>query len=241
VLLVTACLRKERDCPTVYTLKTLYRRLYVLLERHASARGTESLGEHLHFRFLLHAAMSTAKSIAEDSAYVGRAIKISVVITIVVFAVGYFVVPTPVPRLETEAQRLIYTLRLQAPALVLLMAMIMRVARTRRTTSAINPLDAEAQQQVEVGNNVIRNTVEQFLINAGLQLVLSTYLTPDTMHVIPILSGLFWVARVLFWIGYHQSYIQRAQGFSMTAISNYGLCIACVFCLLVKGPARFTG
>jgi uncharacterized MAPEG superfamily protein len=181
--------------------------------------------------------MSTAKSIAEDRAYVDRAIKISGLINIVVFAVGYFVVPTPVPRLETEAQRLIYTLRLQAPTLVLLMAMIMRVAHTRRATSAINPLDAEAQHQVEVGNNVIRNTVEQFLVNAGLQLVLCTYLTPDTMHVIPILAGLFWVGRVLFWIGYHRGHVERVPGVAICIWSNLALCVACVFCFLVKGPS----
>jgi hypothetical protein len=67
----------------------------VLIERKARTSGTDSLVDHLHLRFLLHADMSTAKSIAEDGAYVDRASKISVVINIVVFAVGYFVVPTP--------------------------------------------------------------------------------------------------------------------------------------------------
>jgi uncharacterized MAPEG superfamily protein len=120
------------------------------------------------------------------------------------------------------------------------MAMVKMVASTRKTTSAINPLNAEAQHVVEVGNNVIRNTVEQFLVNAGLQLILSTYLTPGTMHVIPIFTCLFLVGRVLFWVGYLRSPVQRSLGMAISGFPNIALLVACVFCLFVKGPAQFT-
>jgi hypothetical protein len=178
------------------------------------------------------------KSNQSDRAYVDRTLKYAAVICTVVFVTGYVFIPSPVPPLASASERLMYTLRLQAPALWLISAMAGAVALKRRTTSAINPLDAESHHLVEVDNNVLRNTVEQFLTNAGLQMILSTYLTHGTMHVIPTLAVLFWLGRVLFWAGYRRSPIDGAWvylGMGITVFPTMALCVVTAVCMVVHG------
>jgi hypothetical protein len=182
-----------------------------------------------------------AKSNQSDRAYVDKTLKFAAVICTIVFVTGYVFIPSPIPHLVGASERLMYTLRLQAPALWLIVAMAGAVALKRRTTSTINPLDAESRHLVEVDNNVLRNTVEQFLTNAGLQLILSTYLTPGTMHVIPTLAGMFVVGRVLFWAGYRRSPIERALGLGITVLPTMVLCVVTAVCMIVQGPANGFG
>jgi MAPEG family len=69
---------------------------------------------------------------------------------------------------------------------------------------------------VDINNRFILNTVEQFILyfigNAGLAL----YCPPDEARTLIILTTLFVLGRVLFWVGYHYNPYLRAFGFGLT-------------------------
>ena len=69
---------------------------------------------------------------------------------------------------------------------------------------------------VDINNRFILNTVEQFILyfigNAGIAL----YCPPEEARTLIILTALFVMGRVLFWVGYHYNPYVRAFGFGIT-------------------------
>ena len=69
---------------------------------------------------------------------------------------------------------------------------------------------------VDINNRFILNTVEQFILyfigNAGLAL----YCPPQEARTLIVLTALFVLGRVLFWVGYHYNPHVRAFGFGIT-------------------------
>ena len=69
---------------------------------------------------------------------------------------------------------------------------------------------------VDINNRFILNTVEQFILyfigNAGLAL----YCPPQEARTLIVLTVLFVLGRMLFWVGYHYNPYVRAFGFGIT-------------------------
>jgi hypothetical protein len=69
---------------------------------------------------------------------------------------------------------------------------------------------------VDINNRFILNTVEQFILyfigNAGLAL----YCPPEEARTLIILTALFFLGRIFFWVGYHYNPYMRAFGFGIT-------------------------
>jgi hypothetical protein len=74
----------------------------------------------------------------------------------------------------------------------------------------------KANSAVDINNRFILNTIEQFMLyfigNAGLAL----YCPPEEARTLVILTALFILGRVLFWVGYHYNPYMRAFGFGIT-------------------------
>jgi hypothetical protein len=69
---------------------------------------------------------------------------------------------------------------------------------------------------VDINNRFILNTFEQFtayfIANAGLAM----YCPLEEARTLPILTALFILGRILFWVGYHKNPYLRAFGFGIT-------------------------
>jgi hypothetical protein len=69
---------------------------------------------------------------------------------------------------------------------------------------------------VDINNKFILNTFEQFtayfVANAGLAI----YCPLEEARSLPLLTMLFVIGRILFWVGYHQNPYLRAFGFGVT-------------------------
>jgi len=74
----------------------------------------------------------------------------------------------------------------------------------------------KANSAVDINNRFILNTFEQFtayfVANAGLAM----YCPPEEARSLPLLTMLFVMGRILFWIGYHRNPYLRAFGFGIT-------------------------
>ena len=97
------------------------------------------------------------------------------------------------------------------------------VEATRGLTTAINPLDKDAEKQnlSGVAPRYASNTLEQYLLSSGASLILSSHLSSENMHVIPVLVILF-----TFALGYKYYHAYRAFGHMITAFPTvYFMCI----------------
>ena len=88
------------------------------------------------------------------------------------------------------------------------------VEATRALTTAINPLDKDAEKQnlSGVAPRYASNTLEQYLLSSGASLILSTHLSSENMHAIPVLVILFMFGRITFALGYKYYHAHRAFG-----------------------------
>jgi uncharacterized MAPEG superfamily protein len=75
---------------------------------------------------------------------------------------------------------------------------------------------AKPNSALDINTRFILNTFEQFIAyfiaNAGLAI----YCPLEEARTLPILTALFIIGRILFWIGYHRNPYLRAFGFGVT-------------------------
>ena len=102
------------------------------------------------------------------------------------------------------------------------------VEATRGLTTAINPMDKDAKKQnlSGVAPRYASNTLELYLLSSGASLILSSHLSSENMHVIPVLVILFTFGRLTFALGYKYCHAHRAFGHMITAFPTvYFMCI----------------
>ena len=143
--------------------------------------------------------------------------------------------PFPKPHLPTLLDRLVFTLRWLIVSLLSVFAGVIWVGNMRYSTSAINPLDPSGNKYVEMGSRYLQNTVEQFLLHSFSLIVLATYLSEETMHLVPLLVVLFSIARLLFAVGYSIDPLWRGFGFAMTFLPSAVVIYYCLYCLFMYG------
>lgn len=133
---------------------------------------------------------------------------------------GYYYLPSllPVPESDDFVVKLIYTLRCFVfPQAIVLFFAIARVANRRGSTPAGNPLIGQDANYLLAEKNALTNTVEQVLTFFLLVVVLITFLEPSEMKIIPLLSLMFVIGRILFIFGYSVGPLYRVAGM----ISNF--------------------
>ena len=110
------------------------------------------------------------------------------------------------------------------------------VEATRALTTAINPLDKDAEKQnlSGVAPRYASNTLEQYLLSSGASLILSTHLSSENMHVIPVLVILFMFGRITFALGYKYYHAHRAFGHMITAFPTVCVYVYCVYRLVMN-------
>ena len=114
------------------------------------------------------------------------------------------------------ADRLALVIKDAAIALVPGIIGICIVAAQRLDPSMFVGRVPKANSPVDINNRFILNTFEQFtayfIANAGLAM----YCPLEEARTLPILTALFVLGRILFWIGYHKNPYLRAFGFGIT-------------------------
>ena len=92
------------------------------------------------------------------------------------------------------------------------------VISKRVNSPAIDPTDKEASNEVLVAQNIMQNSIEQFLMSAFAQIISISFVDRTLLiKVIPLINILFFVGRITFWLGYPK---YRTFGFMCSAIPN---------------------
>jgi len=152
-----------------------------------------------------------------------------------------------VPRLRLQhlhihsvPERLAFTLRHQIPGVLAVTASIAHVSLIRCFTHAINPLSGN-EHLIERANNILINTVEQFILNIFNVLILSTYLPESQLKLIPLLSVTFFVGRIAFLAGYLRAPVYRTVGFQLTFLPTLVCIVYNIYFALTLGYTYHLG
>ena len=116
-------------------------------------------------------------------------------------------------RLSDMQSRMAFVVLHLTPGLGWLCFSMCLVAIKRIQSPAINPLNGY-EVVVEAAKNNLTNTLEQFVMLAMCQFILTLQVSARTLiNVIPAINILFLIGRITFWLGYP---CYRAFGFVVT-------------------------
>lgn len=127
---------------------------------------------------------------------------VSTVITAIVFLLSYLFLPIDTSTLTTLPDRLSLTIPCLFVSSLSIVMGIVAVGSVRGNSNAIDPVYGRSEHLVDVPNRILRNTTEQFILHMMVMLALTVFLEGSSMKVIPILSGIFLIARIVYHIGY---------------------------------------
>jgi hypothetical protein len=131
------------------------------------------------------------------------------------------------------AERIAYALRWNVIAAVPFFVMVVSVANSRFLSDAIDPLAQKETLAQTVNGRVTDNTLQQNFLFLVATLALSTVLSEARLQIIPAMTIVFVIARVVFWIGYRKDPLLRAPGMAATAYLNLGGLLAAAWLAFV--------
>ena len=136
---------------------------------------------------------------------------------------SYRYLPLPPPVVTHLSDHLLYALKWQLPSVLVIYWAMSKVITKRLEFSAHDPLkqldNKAAADILEVHRRFLSNTIEQYVINGPALLMLSLYLAPHQLKVIPPLVALFVAGRISYLYGYLNPVKERTSrsfGFTLT-------------------------
>ncbi|XP_054567998.1 transmembrane protein 79 isoform X2 [Eptesicus fuscus] len=109
---------------------------------------------------------------------------------------AYTFLPFDAPRLPTMSSRLVYTLRCGVFATFPIVLGLLVYGLSLLCFSSLRPFE-EPRREVEIHRQYVAQSVQLFILYFFNLAVLSTYLSQDTLKLLPLLTGLFAVSRHL--------------------------------------------
>ncbi len=129
----------------------------------------------------------------------------------------------------TEGDKIALVLKDSVFALLPGVIMICVVAAQRLDPNMFVGRMAKPNSSLDINTRFILNTFEQFTAYFIAHGALALYTPITEARTLPILTALFLLGRILFWIGYHRNPLLRAFGFGLTFYPT----VAVYFCLVV--------
>jgi hypothetical protein len=151
-----------------------------------------------------------------------------------VFYIGGKAVVTWHPGAWGVADRLALVIKCSVFALMPAVIAVAVVAAQRLNPDMWVGQKVRPNSALDINTRFILNTVEQFILFLVGLSGISLYAPLVEAHSVPLLTVLFVLGRILFWIGYHKNPYMRAFGFGVTFYPIVGV-YAWLFVRIVFG------
>ncbi|XP_062453985.1 transmembrane protein 79 [Rhea pennata] len=148
---------------------------------------------------------------------------------------AYVFLPFDAPLLPTVSARLVYTLRCAAFATFPVVLGMIVHGISRLCSSSLEPF-GELQREVEIHRAYVSQSVHLFVLYFFNMAVLATYLPQEALKLVPLLTGLFAISRLIYWLLYAVGRSFRAFGFSMTFLPLLAMLFCNLYGLFVLEP-----
>lgn len=148
---------------------------------------------------------------------------------------AYVFLPFDAPLLPTISTRLVYTLRCAAFATVPIVLGMIISGISRLCSTALEPF-GKLQREVEIHRTYVSQSVHLFILYFFNMAVLATYLQQELLKLIPLLTGLFAISRLTYWLSYAFGRSFRAFGFAMTFLPLVAMLLWNLYSMFVLEP-----
>ncbi|XP_061039284.1 transmembrane protein 79 [Eubalaena glacialis] len=150
---------------------------------------------------------------------------------------AYAFLPFDAPRLPTMSSRLIYTLRCGVFATFPIVLGILVYGLSLLCFSALRPF-GEPWREVEIHRRYVAQSVQLFILYFFNLAVLSTYLPQDTLKLLPLLTGLFAISRLIYWLTFAVGRSFRGFGYGLTFLPLLSMLVWNLYYMFVVEPER---
>ncbi|CAH6903962.1 transmembrane protein 79 [Phodopus roborovskii] len=150
---------------------------------------------------------------------------------------AYAFLPFDAPRLPTMSSRLIYTLRCGVFATFPIVLGLLVYGLSLLCFSALRPF-GEPRREVEIHRQYVAQSVQLFILYFFNMAVLSTYLPQDTLKLLPLLTGLFAISRLIYWLTFAVGRSFRGFGYGLTFLPLLAMLMWNLYYMFVVEPER---
>ncbi|XP_062487841.1 transmembrane protein 79 [Pezoporus occidentalis] len=148
---------------------------------------------------------------------------------------AYVFLPFDAPLLPTISTRLVYTLRCAAFATVPIVLGMLVSGVSRLCSWALEPC-GELRREVEIHSTFVVQSGHLFVLYFFNVAVLATYLPQELLKLIPLLTGLFAISRLLYWLAYAIGRSLRVFGFSLSFLPLVAMLLWNLYSMVVLEP-----
>ncbi|XP_006736787.1 transmembrane protein 79 [Leptonychotes weddellii] len=150
---------------------------------------------------------------------------------------AYAFLPFDAPRLPTMSSRLIYTLRCGVFATFPIILGLLVYGLSLLCFSALRPF-GEPRREVEIHRRYVAQSVQLFILYFFNLAVLSTYLPQETLKLLPLLTGLFAISRLVYWLTFAVGRSFRGFGYGLTFLPLLSMLVWNLYYMFVVEPER---
>lgn len=150
---------------------------------------------------------------------------------------AYAFLPFDAPRLPTMSSRLVYTLRCGVFATFPIVLGLLVYGLSLLCFSALRPF-GEPRREVEIHRQYVAQSVQLFILYFFNLAVLSTYLPQDTLKLLPLLTGLFAISRLIYWLTFAVGRSFRGFGYGLTFLPLLAMLVWNLYYMFVVEPER---
>ncbi|NXH18440.1 TMM79 protein, partial [Bucco capensis] len=148
---------------------------------------------------------------------------------------AYAFLPFDAPLLPALGARLVYTLRCAAFATFPIVLGLIVSGIPQLCCWAPGP-PGELQQELHIHSSYVAQSTQLFILYFFNLAVLATYLPQELLKLIPLLTGLFAISRLVSWLCQALGSSFRAFGFSMTLLPLLAMLLWNLYGMLVLEP-----
>ncbi|XP_020847196.1 transmembrane protein 79 [Phascolarctos cinereus] len=150
---------------------------------------------------------------------------------------AYAFLPFDAPRLPTMSSRLVYTLRCGVFATFPIILGLLVYGLSLLCFSALHPF-GEQQREVEIHRRYVAQSVQLFILYFFNLAVLATYLPQDTLKLLPLLTGLFAISRLVYWLTFAVGRSFRGFGYGLTFLPLLSMLVWNLYYMFLVEPER---
>ncbi|XP_053134298.1 transmembrane protein 79 [Hemicordylus capensis] len=148
---------------------------------------------------------------------------------------AYVFLPFDAPLMPTMSTRLVYTLRCGVFATFPIILGMVVYGVSRLCFSSVQPF-AEQRREVEIHRRFISQSVRLFILYFFNIAVLSTYLPQEALKLIPLLTALFAISRLLYWLAFAMGRSFRGFGFGLTFLPLVTMLLFNLYSMFIMDP-----
>nr|XP_056709608.1 transmembrane protein 79 [Euleptes europaea] len=148
---------------------------------------------------------------------------------------AYVFLPFDAPLMPTMSARLVYTLRCGVFATFPIIIGMVVYGVSRLCFSSLQPF-GELRREVEIHRHYVSQSVNLFILYFFNIAVLSTYLPQEGLKLIPLLTALFAISRLLYWLAYAMGRSFRGFGFGLTFLPLVAMLLFNLYSMFLLDP-----